>query len=486
MLYGAEVCALGAGEQAGHIFEHGKFGILLMGGTPHFSNDANGLEEQAASVAVVKPGLLAGDADVLAVMNRDPFGDVAVVVFHLDVVDRSPAGGFNAPHPVPVLSFRNGNRSLMRTVELTGIYGMLPADPFLNDAGGRALLPEDCPGHVGQRAFAQQADPVGQLPAYAGCAELFPVAVSIEISAQQGFAQRIICPIDPRRQALVHCVPAEVGQQPFDQRRVLSAQLIAGSLAKDCDARKNSVHSLQQQGRFLLIGADDDLVVPLPLRPLGALLVSDPAVRQPAAAEIHQIRIDTGRRIKPCAHISHLGNGKRCDHTRNRPLQTLHIPGLLPLLSSEVERMLGRASQPIVISLHEDCRRVSVADCSDLFPVVAMRQTAVANSDIFDGLVAGVCKNQRTRREAGRAEGQYVHGRNLIAVNRCDAPQMPHLRESAGGHGDGVGLDLAGEHGRNAVLRPSQLKGTAAGKQRAQRHHTGASGSSNTSGSLAG
>ena len=66
MLYGAEVCALGAGEQAGHVFEHGKFGILLMGGTPHFSNDANGFKEQTTSFSRVKPGLLAGDTDVLA------------------------------------------------------------------------------------------------------------------------------------------------------------------------------------------------------------------------------------------------------------------------------------------------------------------------------------------------------------------------------------------------------------------------------------
>lgn len=66
MLYGAEVCALGAGEQAGDVFEHGKFGILLMGGTPHFSNDANGLEEQTASFALVKPRLSTSNADVLA------------------------------------------------------------------------------------------------------------------------------------------------------------------------------------------------------------------------------------------------------------------------------------------------------------------------------------------------------------------------------------------------------------------------------------
>lgn len=66
---------------------------------------------------------------------------------------------------------------------------------------------------------------------------------------------------------------------------------------------------------------------------------------------------------------------------------------------------------------------------------------------------------------ARKSAGQHIHRRNLIAVNLRDIPQMLHLREAAGGHGDGVGLHLAGEHGHNAVLRSGQLKGTAAGKQ---------------------
>ena len=63
---GSEVCASGAGEQAGDVFEHGELGIFSIGGTPHLSNYANGFKEQTASFALVKPGLLAGDTDVLA------------------------------------------------------------------------------------------------------------------------------------------------------------------------------------------------------------------------------------------------------------------------------------------------------------------------------------------------------------------------------------------------------------------------------------
>ena len=37
-----------------------------MSGTPHLLNNANGFEKQAASFSRVKPGLLAGDTDVLA------------------------------------------------------------------------------------------------------------------------------------------------------------------------------------------------------------------------------------------------------------------------------------------------------------------------------------------------------------------------------------------------------------------------------------
>ena len=85
---------------------------------------------------------------------------------------------------------------------------------------------------------------------------------------------------------------------------------------------------------------------------------------------------------------------------------------------------------------------------------------------------------------ARTSEGQHLHRRNLIAVNSRDISQMLHLRKAAGGHGDGVGFYLAGEHGNNAILRSGQLKGTAAGKQRTQRHHAGTSRSSNTTGIL--
>ena len=86
---------------------------------------------------------------------------------------------------------------------------------------------------------------------------------------------------------------------------------------------------------------------------------------------------------------------------------------------------------------------------------------------------------------ARTSEGQHIHRWNLIAVNLRDIPQMLHLRETAGGHGDGVGFYLAGEHGSNAVLCSGQFKGAAAGKQRAQRHHADTSRSSNTTGIFA-
>lgn len=85
---------------------------------------------------------------------------------------------------------------------------------------------------------------------------------------------------------------------------------------------------------------------------------------------------------------------------------------------------------------------------------------------------------------ARTSEGQHIHRWNLITANLRDIPQMPHLRKAAGGHGDGVGFHLAGKHGRDAVLCSGQFKGAAAGKQRAQRHHTDTSRSSNTTGIL--
>ena len=66
---------------------------------------------------------------------------------------------------------------------------------------------------------------------------------------------------------------------------------------------------------------------------------------------------------------------------------------------------------------------------------------------------------------ARTSEGQYIHWRNLIAVNLRDIPQMLHLRETAGGHGDGVGFYFAGEHRHDAVLCSGQLKGAAAREQ---------------------
>ena len=86
---------------------------------------------------------------------------------------------------------------------------------------------------------------------------------------------------------------------------------------------------------------------------------------------------------------------------------------------------------------------------------------------------------------ARTSECQHIRRRNLIAANLRDIPQMLHLRETAGGHGDGVGFYFAGEHRHDAVLCPSQLKGAAAGKQRSQRHHAGTSRSSNTTGIFA-
>ena len=147
--------------------------------------------------------------------------------------------------------------------------------------------------------------------------------------------------------------------------------------------------------------------------------------------------------------------------------------------------MLWRTVQSVVISLQEDCWRVPVADCNDLFPVIAMRQASITDFYILDGLITGICKNQRTSSKARASEGQHIHRRNLIAVNLRDISQMPHLRKAAGGHGDGVGFYLAGEHGNNAVLCSGQFKGTAAGKQRSQRHHAGTSRSSNTTGIFA-
>ena len=86
---------------------------------------------------------------------------------------------------------------------------------------------------------------------------------------------------------------------------------------------------------------------------------------------------------------------------------------------------------------------------------------------------------------ARASEGQHIYRWNLISVNLRDIPQMLHLREATGGHGDGVGLYLAGEHGHDAVLCSGQLEGAAAREQRSQRHHADTSRSSNTTGIFA-
>ena len=85
---------------------------------------------------------------------------------------------------------------------------------------------------------------------------------------------------------------------------------------------------------------------------------------------------------------------------------------------------------------------------------------------------------------ARTSEGQHIHRWNLIAVNFRNIPQMLHFRKSAGGHGNGVGFNFAGEHGHNAVLCSGQFKRAAAGEQRSQRHHAGTSRSPNTTGIL--
>ena len=223
----------------------------------------------------------------------------------------------------------------------------------------------------------------------------------------------------------------------------------------------------------------------LPFWSLRTLSVPDPAVRKPATTDIHQICIDTGRWIKPCTHILYLRNRKRSNRARDRPFEILHILRPLPLLSSNVERMLWRTVQSVVISLHEDCWRAPVADCNDLFPVIAMRQASITDFYILDGLITGICKNQRTSSKARASESQHIHRRNLIAVNLRDIPQMLHLWKAAGGHGDGVGFYFAGEHRRNAILRSGQFKGAATREQRPQRHHAGTSRSSNTTGIFA-
>ena len=66
---------------------------------------------------------------------------------------------------------------------------------------------------------------------------------------------------------------------------------------------------------------------------------------------------------------------------------------------------------------------------------------------------------------ARKSAGQHIHRRNQITANLRDIPQMLHLGNAAGGHGDGVGLHLAGEHGHDAVLCSGQLEGVAAREQ---------------------
>ena len=62
---GAEVFSTGGRKDSWHVFKDGITGISTMCSTPHFSNNTNCLEEEAAAFAFVNTSLLAGNTLVL-------------------------------------------------------------------------------------------------------------------------------------------------------------------------------------------------------------------------------------------------------------------------------------------------------------------------------------------------------------------------------------------------------------------------------------
>ena len=102
---GSEVSAFVAGKETGHVLEDYEFRVSSMGCFPHFFYDADSFKEQAASLAFVNPCLFAGHALILTIMDDDALGNIAVVVFDLDVVNGVPYERLYAAHPIPVLAF---------------------------------------------------------------------------------------------------------------------------------------------------------------------------------------------------------------------------------------------------------------------------------------------------------------------------------------------------------------------------------------------
>lgn len=58
-----------------------------MGGTPHFTNNTDSLKEEAAALALMQTGLLAGYGLILAVVDNDAISDIAVVVRYSQIIN---------------------------------------------------------------------------------------------------------------------------------------------------------------------------------------------------------------------------------------------------------------------------------------------------------------------------------------------------------------------------------------------------------------
>lgn len=89
-----------------------------------------------------------------------------------------------------------------------------------------------------------------------------------------------------------------------------------------------------------------------------------------------------------------------------------------------------------------------------------LKEEAAALAIVQTGLLAG-----HRLILARTAKGQHIDGSNLITAHLSYISQMLKIRKAAGGDGDGIGFNLRGPDGRNAVQHACLLETAAPGKQ---------------------
>ena len=122
MQYGSEVFAFASGEQSGDVFKDRESRVFSIGGTPHFVDNSDRLEEEAASLPLMNPRLLPRNGEILAVVNDDPVRDVTIVLLNSQIIDALHfAGRLNFLNRIPAVTTRPDISTLLTNYDRVGI-----------------------------------------------------------------------------------------------------------------------------------------------------------------------------------------------------------------------------------------------------------------------------------------------------------------------------------------------------------------------------